>query len=68
MYATRIYRKYSPMAFSYFSARRYGIKLHAAHGEKERRKRESSIIKNIVVYYEWMSRDDNVTYRIADDI
>lgn len=35
--------------------------------KKERRKQESSVIKNIVVYYEWMSRD-NVTYRIAVDI
>jgi len=55
------------MAFSYLNARRYGIKLHASHGESKGRKRESSIIKNIVVYYEWTSRD-NVTYRIADDI
>lgn len=63
MYTTRIYWKYSPTAFSYFSVCRYGIKLHASHGGRERRKRESSIIKNIVVYYEWTSRD-NVTCRI----
>ena len=58
---------YSPTAFSYLSIRRYGIELHASYGESGRTKQESSIIKNIVLYYEWTSRD-NVTYRIADDV
>jgi hypothetical protein len=35
--------------------------------EKEGGKQESSIIKNIMVYYEWTSRD-NVTYSTVGDI
>jgi len=38
------------------------------HTEKAKEENgKARLLKNIVVYYEWTSRD-NVTYRIADDI